>query len=645
MSRLLPSVFQWCAVFSALSLSARAEEAAPPASPSPSPEAARAEGGVEPTAAPAPAPATPAATEAPAPVVPAQVATSTVAPPPSDWAFDLHGYYRARFTSLTNVPVGRLDQNGFLSSAPHTGRDDASDGTFFSNRLRLEPALRFGGGAGVTPKAALFAQLDLLDTVVWGDNSRRASVPLFASNPTRTGIDGAERPDVLLRRLWLELSLPVGQLRVGRQASQGGLGLLFNDGNGFRNDFGDADYGTTFDRVLFATRPLTIYRAIKSGDRRETPLVWILGYDRLVQDPLGFGSTAASADTRTAAGPFGWRTSPTCGNATATDGTAPTTKCDVAVGQFVTGLIWRDESPRWRRDDDELTAGAIYVRRSQGFTESTLHILDAFWRLKVGLGEAGPSLLTEGEFASIRGTTRGIKLLPGGIFDDRTGLAEKTLEGDILNYAARAGLTTRAWDAVVELGHSSGDEQLIGDTTFKMYPMSPDYRMGLLMYPVALYSRSVNTLAGRASGALNSGGGVFNSHYLNAKGRYRIDRGSHQVELVGQGVFGWAETLNGGKVIGFTGDYYAPRDAANPWADNRCALFDSACALGMEFDLAVRLKWLPASGVPGMGPTDQYRLHWSNEFGVMRAGAALAPRLAEGAQTLWTAQSRIAVLW
>ena len=94
-----------------------------------------------------------------------------------------------------------------------------------------------------------------------GDNARQASVPLFAENPSQTGIEGDERPSLFVRRLWLEVALPVGLLRLGRQASHGGLGLLFNDGNGFRNDFGDATGGTTFDRVVFATRPLTVINA------------------------------------------------------------------------------------------------------------------------------------------------------------------------------------------------------------------------------------------------------------------------------------------------------------------------------------------------------------------------------------------------
>lgn len=582
-----------------------------------------------------------AAVEAPSPVVPAASALT------DRMTFDLNGYYRTRFVGLANVPVGRVDRQGFLASEPHVGRDDASGGSFFYSRLRLEPSLRFGGdpATGKPPRAAIYSQIDLLDTVLWGDNARRAAVPLFAGNPSQTGIDGLERPDLLLRRLWLELALPVGMLRVGRQGSHGGMGILFNDGNGFRNDFGDADHGTTFDRILFATRPLTIFNAITRGDRRETPLIWIVGYDRLVQDTLGFGSNPSSPETRLDRGPYGWLTRPTCGDANDPGGSTQTRKCDNAVGQFVTGLIWRDEALNLKQSTDELMVGAIYVNRGQGFTDSGLHIFDVFWRFQMGFAATGPALLTEGEVATIRGSTNGIKLLPGGFFDEDTGLSDTALRGDILNYAARVGLTTREWDGLVEIGHSSGDEQLIGDPTFRMYPMHSDYKMGLLMYPVAAAARSYNTNAGRASDALHGGGGVFNSTYLNAKGRYRIHGQTSQVEVIGQGIFGWADTLNGGRVLGFTADYYAPRDPANPWANNQCRAFEPACAIGMEFDLAVRFKWLPTTNLQGAGRYDQYRLHWSNEFGVMRAGRALAPRLAEGASTLWTAQSRIAFLW
>lgn len=609
-----------------------------------------------PTRAAADEPPPPGAAPGPAPQVTLPPAGEP--PPPRDPAasvlpldrlhLDVHGYFRTRYVRAGNVPTARLDDTGTLASAAHTGRDDASSAHLVHSRLRLEPTLRWGGNPakGVQPSVSLNAQIDLLDTVLWGDNARQSSVPLFAQNPSQTGLDGSERASVFLRRLWLEIALPVGLLRVGRQASHGGLGILFNDGNGFRNDFGDANGGTTFDRVAFLTRPLTVYNALRRGDRSETPLIFLAGHDWLVEDGLGFGSKPAATSTRLNGGPFGFQTTPTCGGATEPGGTRPTSKCDDDVGQWITALVWRDTNLRWTRSTDELQIGAAYVNRSQDATKSTLHIIDGFWRFQVGLSRQGPSLLTEGEVVAIRGSSRGIKLLPGGLFDEQTGLAEKELKGDILNYAARLGLTSPAWDGLVEYGASSGDEQLIGgDQRFKMYPMNADYRMGLLMYPVVLWARSYNTLAGRASDALHGGGGVFNSSYLNPKARVRFTKETYQVELIGQGLLGWANTLNGGEVIGFVADYYAPRNAADPWKNNRCKAFDADCAIGWEADLAVKLKWLPSPGLPNAGPNDRYLMNWSNEFGVMKAGSALAPRLASGADTIWTIQSRVAFLW
>lgn len=590
--------------------------------------------------------------------VPALAETPAAAPAASlfsSLSFDFHGYYRARYVNLNNVPTARTEMRCMggdcwparsSEGETHFSRDDASDGSFFYNRLRLEPSLRLGGdpAKGVMPHVALHAQLDLLDTVMWGDNARDAAVPLFATNPSLTGIDGSERPALLVRRLWLEVPVGIGVVRVGRQASHGGLGILFNDGNGFRNEFGDADGGSSFDRVLFATRPLTIMNALTKGDRRETPLLLIAGHDRLVEDQLGFGSNASKVESRFDGGPFGFLTDPVCGGEQAPQGEARSRKCDTSVTQWIAGLIWRDDALNLRSPTDELTLGAIYVNRLQAFSDSSMHIIDGFWRFKLGLwGDV--SLLTEGEAAMIRGETRSVKILAGHL-DPITGKSTDPLKGDILNAVGRVGLTSASWDGLLELGHSSGDEKLIrGDNRFKMFPMHADYRVGLLMFPVALHARSANTNAGLASDALHGGGGVFNATYLNPKARYRLQGRGHQLEFVAQAVLAWAETLNGGLAEnGVAADYYAPRDFDNPWADNRCGFLDPECGLGWELDLAVKFKWLPIK-VPGMGANDQYALHWSNEFGVMKAGYALARRLAEGADTLWTLQSRLAFVW
>lgn len=564
--------------------------------------------------------------------------------------FDFHGYYRARYTHLSNIPMPRMEREGGrtkpVSGGNHSlrGRDDASDADFFNNRLRLEPTLRLGGdpSKGESPLVALHAQIDLLDNVMWGDNARDANLPLFAGNPSHTNVFGENRGPIFVRRLWLELPVGIGQLRVGRQASQGGLGILFNDGNGFRNDFGDAEGGSTFDRLLFATRPLTIFNAITKNDKSDTPLLLIAGYDRLVNDPLGFGKDPMSATELEARGPFDHLVNPTCGRKFEPDGSTPTEKCNLSVSQWVAGLIWRDDNLNLVKSSDELTLGVIYVNRLQSFSDSSLHIIDGFWKFQLGLGKKGPSLLTEGEAAVVLGQASSINL-PGLDFEDEVGVSKKPLRGGIVNVVGRLGLTDRSWDGLVEMGYSTGDDAIYDDgRTFKLYPMHSDYRVGLLMFPVAVYGRTSNTASGMQSDALNSGGGVFNAMYLNPKARYRLYGKSFQAEFIAQGLLGWADALNGGG--GIENHYYAPRSYKEPFKDAKCGFMDPDCAIGWEVDAAIKLKWLPIKA-PSMGKHDQYALHWSNEFGFMKAGYALAPRLAEGADYLWTVQSRIAFVW
>lgn len=54
----------------------------------------------------------------------------------------------------------------------------------------------------------------------------------------------------MMKRVWGEVSTPVGILRFGRMGSHWGLGVLHNDGNGIDNDWGD-----TVDRVSFTAEP------------------------------------------------------------------------------------------------------------------------------------------------------------------------------------------------------------------------------------------------------------------------------------------------------------------------------------------------------------------------------------------------------
>lgn len=193
----------------------------------------------------------------------AQPGTDTETPPPPaepSLRFDLDGYYRIRGTWIGNTPILR-----------GTGAAEGKGAVFAFQRLRAEPKVIYGFG-GDDFEARLSAQIDALDNVVFGDNSRRAAVPLFAASPSSTSVLGTDEDTIQLKRVWLELMTPVGLLGVGRMPLGVGLQILSHDGNGL-SEWGDPLYTDSVDMVYFATQPLTIFNALATGDRSPTPFI------------------------------------------------------------------------------------------------------------------------------------------------------------------------------------------------------------------------------------------------------------------------------------------------------------------------------------------------------------------------------------
>ncbi|MCA9610161.1 MAG: hypothetical protein KC619_31405, partial [Myxococcales bacterium] len=464
------------------------------------------------------------------------------------------------------------------------------------------------------------SQIDVLDNVAFGDNARIAGTPIFAGDPSETSIlDGDLSQTFRLRRLWLQFLIPIGQIRIGRQPSNGGLGLLFNDGNGFRNDFGDALDGTTYDRVLFATRPLTIINALTRGDSRPTPLIFALAYDWLAEDTLGVGRDPIPRRP----GPFTWLTGG-----------------EDDVWQTTMVLAWNDADFNSEVNArDELSAGLVLVHRGQDSTSSNVWIGDFFYRLRwSAFGRRAPSLYSEGELYTIQGTTNGVGLI--GPIDPDTGRTGMQGGANIWGGAARLGVesaenawsvpnqsngrtgaTYATWAAYLESGFSTGQEgavTAIGSySTLTQRPNNNAYMVGLLLYPLVLAVRTANQYT-ETFDAVWSGGGVWNSVYILPNIRVRPIPG---LELIGQFLVAFADQLN------------------LPLADNRdpapastfCGLGEE-CLLGWEADVALKMNW---------GPNDEMR--WSNEFGIMGAGPALGPRLQSS--IVWTLQSRIAYVF
>ena len=446
--------------------------------------------------------------------------------------FTYSGYWQARTIHIGNLFLGQPDYNdiGKLASDEVDNRlGGLRDTSFYRHQMRLSPRLSYG------EIATLQADLDILDGVIWGDNAEVAALPLFATDPSSTGFDGNPIDGLSLRRLWLELKIPVGVLRVGRQPSQWGLGLLANKGDGLGADFGDFQHGLSADRILFATKPVQIVQTLmgnpNAGKGWGSKLIMAFAYDQIVD-------LADKADAE---------------NGEATCSTCPPqvvlSRPGDDVHQYVLVLAYKDEKANLLTDSDVLVAGVYGVHRVQKETKSKVWILDA--HLKLRLGNFG----LETEVLFLAGDTEAID----------TGFNPKTI--DIKGGALRAGYYEREFDIELELGWAPGDSETT-DENFTGFPFHPDYNVGLLLYEQVLAARTARAWT-RDQRGLWSKGGVWNSKYIYPKIRWRP---SFVEGLSVTGAFLWAQANADTNAI-----WFATTEAGGGDLD-----------LGYEIDLAVR---------------------------------------------------------
>jgi hypothetical protein len=175
----------------------------------------------------------------------------------------------------------------------------------------LEHRLRLDGTVDYQDKVRITSSIDALEAVLWGDNGDLGVVPepdsganvntrnvnsgricpqLRSGDPLQAesyayGICPADQ--ILVRRLYGDVMLPVGLLRVGRQAFTEGSSVAVNDGDGRRNRFGISYRGNTADRVLFATKPMEAFKPKDQRDlSQDNGLFLILAYDHYVNDRI-----------------------------------------------------------------------------------------------------------------------------------------------------------------------------------------------------------------------------------------------------------------------------------------------------------------------------------------------------------------------
>lgn len=321
--------------------------------------------------------------------------------------FRLNGYYRVR-------PLYGKDPN-----------DEPEDVTrYIHHRLRLEPHLN------LNENIAVHTQIDALDGI-WGSNPGNV---LTQSTADRNA-------NMVLRRAYGEVTTPVGVFRVGRMASHWGLGILSNDGDGFRNDFGDAYEGDTYDRILFITKPMGV----------DGPLTTAILYDQILETD---NQTGILSPQQIREG-------------------------DVNEGGVIVN---------WKQG--HLSVGTYTLLRAQTKTKTQALIPDLLVRYNTrrfhlsveGVGifgrtEAVTAFYTPGSRAQIDGSKRTIA--------DFT-LARPQLDISMMGAAGEAGFWVLPWlDVALEGGYASGDKsgsEAFVDGELSSYTFDPDYNVGLILF-------------------------------------------------------------------------------------------------------------------------------------------------------------------
>ncbi|MFT3763970.1 MAG: hypothetical protein QM820_00355 [Minicystis sp.] len=219
-----------------------------------------------------------------------------------DFGFRAGAEYRAQLTYINPISLNT---------------ENAREVSFIEHRLRADL------GVDYKDKVRLVFSSDVLDGVLWGDNgtyggdpSSNAGTNVNVKNPNISrpcvALRGGDPLDsqsygyticsadyFKVRKLYGEVVLPFGLLRVGRQPVNIGTGVQAADGDGRPNRFGISRTGNVVDRILFATKPL---EAFKPKHLRSTSpndgLILALAYDRWVtDDPQNLGAAVNQWDT------------------------------------------------------------------------------------------------------------------------------------------------------------------------------------------------------------------------------------------------------------------------------------------------------------------------------------------------------------
>lgn len=409
--------------------------------------------------------------------------------------FALGGHYRVRWNLIANADA---------DSETHP-----KSFHFIQHRLRLNPTI------AVNDKITLRAQL------LVGQTDRGCTGPSARLLPAPCdGIWGANGLTVLdtqmsdafsnirMQRFWGEVTTPVGVIRAGRQPSHWGLGMFSNSGE-VDPEFGDAQFGDTYDRIAFATKPLG----------PDSDFITALIYDLISegQTPTGQQSLLYDGD-------------------------------DIHEGVLV--LLYQTAP---------LDLGVYQVARYQRNPRNYIWATDVYGRLDIGL------LYGAFEMLWLYGSTRALPQLDQATLE----LVEnEKVWVDSWIWAAELGLRFDWYDVKLKLGSAAGDQNGTNDGRVSSLSFKPDYGVGLIMFRHAyasLVERQLASTFARLNALINAGvvdpeagtklalaadlartkGAVSNAFYLNPIARFEpFDDFEAKLGVV------WAQANDGVAVLG-----------------------------------------------------------------------------------------------
>ncbi len=208
-----------------------------------------------------------------------------------------HGYFRFRADNFWNLDLNTQGTSPVLPPLEATPRVEesipADRGDFYDPEAELLSSanirFRYHPIVHITDTMRINAEIDLLDNLVLGSTpdgftafgaspDNRFDVPLVAFTPGQQvpNEDLTLGDSIRVRQAYAEMNF-LGLIRVGRMASNWGLGILANSGGAYNasplaprtshrgvalQGFNcmDCDYGDLVDRFMFITRPLsTVY--------------------------------------------------------------------------------------------------------------------------------------------------------------------------------------------------------------------------------------------------------------------------------------------------------------------------------------------------------------------------------------------------